>query len=748
MDINQNYDSSSIKRNGKQTPFLQSVYPGGQEKSTEEQVAKEISKLFAAARRRFGVVITVAIACTIVFVYFLSKRPPTYQGKFQLLVEPVTIAENKLLTVITKTLGETNSKTDSGLDYDSQINVLISPKLMSPIIAQIQTKYPEVDYKAIIGKLKIERLMKESEGTRILEVTYSDQNANKVQFILNQVAQGYLRYSVEDYQTNIRQGIKFIEDQIPSLQRRVDTIQGQLQLLRQKYKLSDPNIESKFLSDQALNIGNQKMDVLSRLAQKNAEYGSLKKLFDEGKITAILSQDNTAYGILIKQMYELDNEVLVTSNDYQESSELMQGIRLRQRALQIRARAEAISILEKLKAEIQGLEARQQIITQAEKSLNQRITQFPAVARQYADLQRELEVSTDTLNQLVSKRDALRIDVAQQGLPWQLIAPPEIPRDKAGKPIKAATNKKSYILLAITGLVFGLGAGFLVEVLNNVFHSPEDVQDETKLPLLGVIPFTKELRKRSLILEIATQKFARVTEVANLTQRAIGNLMVASYKTTVQGYTASPFLEAFRYFYTYIRLLSSDKPIHSLVISSATLGDGKSTIAINLAKTAAAIGQRVLLVDADLRRPKIHQKLDLPNLRGLSEIISADIGLNEVIQRSHLEENLFVLTAGSTPPDPIKHLSSEKMRHLMEQFQAFFDLVIYDTPPLFGLADGNLLAAYTDGVVLVVGLEKTDRFMVLKALDGLNIAGSTVLGVVANGVKGFKSKSYKVYQKI
>lgn len=748
MDLNQNYNYLSMKRNGKQPPSLPSVYTGGQEKTSEEQIAHEIAKLFAAARRRSGVVFAVAIACTIGLLYLGSKRPPTYQGKFQLLVEPVTIAENKLLTVITKTLGETNSKTDSGLDYESQIRVLQSPKLMSPIVEQIQKKYAEIDYKTIVAKLKIERIMKESEGTRILEVSYSDQNANKVQFVLNQVAQGYLRYSVEDYQTNIRQGIKFIEDQIPALQRRVDTIQGQLQILRQKYKLSDPNNESKSLSDQALNIGNQKVDVQSRMAQKQSEYSSLKKLFDEGKVTAILSQDNAAYAVLIKQMYEVDNEVLVASNNYQESSEFMQELRGRQQSLKIRSRMEALSILEKLKAEIQALEARQQIITQAEISLNKRVTQFPTAARQYADLQRELEVSTVTLNQLVSKRDALRIDVAQQGLPWQLIAPPEIPRDKTGKPIKTATTKKTYILLAITGLVFGLAVGFLVEVLNNVFHTPEDVQDETKLPLLGVIPFTKELRKRSSLLEIATQKIASITEVANLTQRAIDNLMIATNRTTMRGYTASPLLEAFRYFYTNIRLLNPDKPIQSLVIGSATPGEGKSTVAIHLAQTAAAIGQRVLLVDADLRRPKIHKKLDLPNLRGLSEIISADIGLNEVIQRSHSEENLFVLTAGATPPDPIKHLSSEKMRHLMEQFQAFFDLVIYDTPPLLGLADANLLAAYTDGLVLVVGLAKTDRFMVLKALDGLNIAGSTVLGIVANGVKGFKPKVYKAYQRV
>jgi capsular exopolysaccharide synthesis family protein len=115
--------------------------------------------------------------------------------------------------------------------------------------------------------------------------------------------------------------------------------------------------------------------------------------------------------------------------------------------------------------------------------------------------------------------------------------------------------------------------------------------------------------------------------------------------------------------------------------------------------------------------------------------LSSDLSLNEAIQRLPDDDNLFVLTAGTIPPDPITLLSSKKMPYLMEQFLALFDLVIYDTPPLMDVADGHLLASQTDGTVLIVKVEKTDRDLVIKALDQLNVADFKVLGVVANGVK-------------
>jgi polysaccharide biosynthesis transport protein len=199
--------------------------------------------------------------------------------------------------------------------------------------------------------------------------------------------------------------------------------------------------------------------------------------------------------------------------------------------------------------------------------------------------------------------------------------------------------------------------------------------------------------------------------------------------------SASPFIEAFRSLNANLRLLSGSNSIRSLVISSPAPGDGKSTVALNLAQAAAAMGQRVLLVDADLRWPQIEAKLGLSGSTGLTDLLASDLTPDSVIKSSQAEANLFVITAGSHTTDPLRLLSSKKMLSLMSQWRMAYDLVIYDTPPLLGLADSSLLAGYTDGMLLIVGISHTDQSEFKQALQGLQMAGTPILGVVANQVK-------------
>ncbi len=266
-----------------------------------------------------------------------------------------------------------------------------------------------------------------------------------------------------------------------------------------------------------------------------------------------------------------------------------------------------------------------------------------------------------------------------------------------------------------------------------MFHSPDDLKELTKLPLLGMIPFHKNLKD--------------ITPVTNTdvgTQTDDGNLVFRNI-TNAQGYSYFPFLEAFRSLYTNIGFLGSDTPIHSLVVSSAVRAEGKSTVSLNLAHAAAAMGQRVLLVDADLRLPQMHTLLGLPNEQGLSNVISTNLPVLEVIQRSPLWDNLFVLTSGQIPPNPTKLLSSKKMQNIMAQLRQNFDLVIYDTPPFLGLADSSLLATYTAGIVLVVRMGKTDRSILKQALDRLKLSRAALLGTVCNGIKNSNQETYNYY---
>jgi capsular exopolysaccharide synthesis family protein len=697
--------------------------PPGAERSDEEKVLREISKILAAAKRRAFVIVGVAILVTAAMYYQKDQKPASYKGGFQLLVEPVSSAENRLQSILSQTEGsqrETINTRDFSLDYGTQIRVLNSPKVMFPITQKIQERYP----KFTPDKIKIDRPFDESEGTRILDVSYTGSSAEEVEFVLNVVAEAYLNYSLEDRQTNLSQGIMFIENQIPQMRQRVDMIQEQIKNLREQFDLMIPEFHSNKLVDQLRAVEMRRIEIQINLSDNRSLYQTTRSLFEAGEYAAVLGEGAGTYGPLIAQIHKLDSEVTAAASRMQEEHPTLRSLREQKQNLEAPVRREAESILTKIGGRLQGLEENEAILLQTERRLRQQLAFLPAVASNYDRLQRELQIANETLNKNLTKLDGLRLDAAQQKVPWDLIAPPTSMR-------LPTTNRKALVLTAVLGFILGMGAAFVLEILNNVFHTADDIEEDTRLPLLGVIPFSHKLKKLKHSTAGKPKKLLPVASGSLDSQTSVGNLGLAS-TSHFQPYEASPVVEAFRSLYTNLRLLSADTPLHSMVISAATPGEGKSTVAVHLAQTAAAIGQRVLLVDADMRSPKIHLKVNLPNLRGLSDTISTDMSLNDAIQRSPLDDNLFVLTSGPLTSDPIKLLSSKKMYSLMEQFQDFFDLVIYDTPPMVGLADSSLLAAQTDGLVMVVKVDKTDRTMVMKALEGLKISGSSVLGVVAN----------------
>ncbi|MGB5962207.1 MAG: polysaccharide biosynthesis tyrosine autokinase [Coleofasciculaceae cyanobacterium] len=718
-----------------------------------EKVQDELNlrQLLVVFRRRAWVIGGVAIATTAAIAFWTFNQTPKFEGKFQLLVEPVTEEGN--LNKLTGT--NPGAVADaSGLDYDTQIQVLRSANLMTPILAEINKKYQDVSYDSLLnsGQLVINRL----DLTKILEVRYRDTDPDKIKFILHQVARGYLRYSLQARQTNLKQGIQFVDGQLPQLRSRVDKLQGQLQAFRQANSILDPESQGQQLSSRVGTIDQQQLDTEVKLREARSLYTALSTQLGSSPTEAIATtvlSEAPRYQQLLNQLQEIEAKIAKESARFTEDSPTIVALREQQRNIMPMLQQESQKVLgtspeaagvkkdspstvrlEMTKQlveatnQIQVLQVRQNAIAQAERSLSQQVRQLPVIARQYTDFQRELNVATESLNRFLAVRENLEIDAAQKALPWQIILKPQKPEVPVGP-----NTDRNLLLGAIAGLLLGTATAFLIERLDNVFHSPDELKDESKLPLLGIIPYNKQLKQMTPVATLAE----RMPSQAGLESRN---------RHKPQWYKASPFLESFRSLHTNIRFLGSDTPIHSIVVSSGTPGDGKSTIAVHLAQAAAAMGQRVLLVDADLRRPQVHHILGLNNQDGLSNVIATGLTAKRAIQRLPMWDHLYVLPAGQLPPDPTRLLSSKKMQYLMEQFHAVFDLVIYDTPPVLGLADGRLLAPQTDGVVMVVGLGRTDRSVLMQALDTLKLASTTVLGVVANGVKGNTSSSYYNYQ--
>jgi len=713
-------------------------------------------------RRQVFVIAGVAALVTAGAVISNSRREPQYQGKFQILVEPLKTSDSELLVLLSQTLqqnvNEITRNNTTALDYQALLQVLRSPQLMEPVVKNVQVKYPKVTYGSLVGyegaakpnQLNITRITKGKDESRVIEVSFQDRDPDKVKMVLDQVSQAYLKYSVEQQKTGIRQGIKFVNSQVPTLQARVNTLQKDMQTFQQRYGVINPDKQGEQLVSRLDQIQAQRLDTQKRLAESRSLYVSLESqvgMQPEVAIAASALSESPQYQQLLTRLREIDAKLAAESARFSEENPVILSLRdqraklvpliEQEKKLALGNRVSAANsqtlvyqnstrrdLTQKLAAtanEIKTLETSYQASLQAENLLSQQIKNFPAIARRYSDLQRDLKVATDTLNQVLAKREALRVDAAQQEVPWELIMRPTLPQDKNGEYESIPDGGPRNILLGgIAGLLLGALTGFGIEKWKNVFYSTEELKAATKLPILGVIPFNSLVKKHSF-----------AGDVVVLNEEEHQKLSLANDSKARQ-YEPSVFLQSFNSLYSKIKFLKSDNPVRSLAVTSATTGEGKSTVAAYLAQMAAHAGQRVLVVDANLRHPQLHLRLGVVNNQGLSEVLSQGLDLSEAIVQSPSEENLFVLTAGQQPLNPAKLFSSKRMQHLVERTEANFDLVVYDTPHILGILDSNLVANHIDGLLFVAGLGKTNRPIIKQAVHESKASRIPILGMVAN----------------
>jgi capsular exopolysaccharide synthesis family protein len=269
------------------------------------------------------------------------------------------------------------------------------------------------------------------------------------------------------------------------------------------------------------------------------------------------------------------------------------------------------------------------------------------------------------------------------------------------------------ILAAFAAFAVATAFAFAVDFLDDTVKSPDDVEGLTHLPMLGAIIRMPGDDKRGAIHRLVTHL-----------------------------YPQSPAAEAYRSMRTNIEFTSVDEPIRRLLITSAVPGEGKTTTAANLAVAFAQSGRRTILVDADLRRPGVHELFDLRNDRGLTNLLIGDAVALQTVAQQVEEPNLRVITTGTIPPNPAELLGSNKMVTIMEKLRESCDLVIIDSPPLQAVTDAAILAAMVDGTVLVVRAGATRRAAVRHGLESLGRVGAKVLGVALNRVAGGTLRTY------
>ena len=734
-----------------------------------EEDSIDLRQLTTIIKHRLRLICAVTFGVTTAAAIVTFNQEPKYQGSFKVLVEPVAEEQEDPLEVLEQDFG--------GLDYETQIEVLRSPRVLNPIIETLDNKYPEIEYDELISASKSPLQIAQLDETKILEISYVDPDPEKIQFVLNNLAEAYLKYSLEERRVDVRQGIDFVESQLPEVEARVDELQTKVQKFRQRYNLLDPQQQSEILAQQQVGFEQKYFDTQAQLKETRSLYTLLQQqlgLEPQQALAASYLSESPRYQNLLDALQQVELELAKESSRFSSENPVVQSLEDKKERLLALLQQEAVGILGQnlsntvenspnltspstlrlglnqkyIEAanEIQILELRERVLEEAIAELDDLSEQMPVIARQYTDLNRQLTVATESLNRFLTAQEELQLKGAQQAIPWQTISQPEVLED----PI-SPNPLRNIALGLISGLMLGCAAAILAERLDPVFHSSEELKQSTNLPILGMIPVQKDLQPLDE-LEAKPKP-----EKVNLPQLQIGNTTLnlsRSFKSaqtsTVDSkqkwYGASPFLESFRSLNTNIKLLGSDTSIRSFVISSSIPSEGKSTVSCHLAQAAAAMEQKVLLIDADLRRPQVHRWIGIENNEGLSNVLATGLDVEEAIVKVPQWDNLSVITAGDIPPDPTRLLSSQKMYALMERLKNSrkYDLIIYDTPPILGFADGRILSSHTDGVILVVRIGKTDRSLLKQNIDNIQISNVPVLGLVANQVNRTTS-SYHYY---
>jgi len=279
------------------------------------------------------------------------------------------------------------------------------------------------------------------------------------------------------------------------------------------------------------------------------------------------------------------------------------------------------------------------------------------------------------------------------------------------RPIRPRTTQNT-LLAAVVGAMLALGVVFLLEYLNDVLQSPDDIQTSLGLTVLAAVP-----------------------EAADMTS---GELTIGHWEQSAIG-------EAYRVLRTNLQFAAVGRPLRVLLVTSASPSEGKSITSANLAIALAQNGRRVILVDCDLRKPRLHRVLNLPNNVGLTiALVDAEVAPVSLLQECEVP-GLRVLTSGPLPPNPAEILGTARMRELLAALAEQADILVVDSPPMLAVADAAILASQVDGVLLVVDAGKTRRGFAQQALLRLQQVQAPVVGVVLNRVPQRRSGYYYYY---
>jgi capsular exopolysaccharide synthesis family protein len=337
-------------------------------------------------------------------------------------------------------------------------------------------------------------------------------------------------------------------------------------------------------------------------------------------------------------------------------------------------------------------------------------------------LTREIESTKQLYQTLVQKQNELKLTSSDTGNNVTVSTPARLPKSPVGP-----ARSRNIIVAFLLSLGIGIGLAFLLDYLDDTLKSIEDVDRYIHLPALALIPALRNER--------AALKGKNPTPSDGKENTALALIEDAR----------SPIAEAYRHLRTSLLLSSAGQPPKTILVTSSQPSEGKTTTAVNTAVMLAQTGAEVLIIDCDLRRPRVHSHFNIPNAKGLTNCLSGDTDADILAQPYDKLPNLKVMTSGPVPPNPAELIGSDEMRKLLNKLSERFTHIIIDSPPSISFTDASILSTMVDGVMLVVHGGKSSRAVVRRAKQQLLDVGAHLYGIVLNNVKLEGSNSYYYY---
>lgn len=555
--------------------------------------------------------------------------------------------------------------------------------------------------------------------SRIANIIVSDLNPERAARIANATAQAYIDHNLDYKVEGSRAATQWLGDQVVDFRNRLKRSEQMLYEFRKARSLLDVDLgDRQSMTSQNLQVYNQK---LADVRAKRIEIESNRKviLAARNNIEEQESIPEIRQNVVLQQLHvtyiDLQKERAALEAQYGEKHPKLLSLRDKIETV----RRDYVAELGKI---LKSVEKQYQVVVDNERSLmalmereKQQAIELTKLELEYRPLQREAE-NNKRVYELVTQREK------ETGLTGLIRNNNVRILDRAG-PSFGAVKPRIIVNLAVSmvlGLLIGVGIAVAMELLDVTVKNQEQVESILGVPVLGMVPVMGEKHDGRLSPD-------------ELRKRDLGVLFEPR----------SPAAEACRSIRTNLMFISTERRLQSIVVTSPGPQEGKTTTAISLALTMAAAGTRVLLVDTDLRRPRLHKSFNLPNDRGISNAIVGDAKLKDVI-RSTEAPNLGVLTCGPIPPNPAELLHTERFKQLVREAESMFDVIIYDSSPVSAVTDPAILSNLVDGVILIVRGGRTTKEAAAFARRQLTDAKGRLLGAVVNAVD-FRDRAYGYY---